>query len=500
MTGDRRIRDIVVAGNGLVGLSAAALLKRRIPGAAVTVVGAPPGEDALAERIGSMLPSITAFHHDMGLDEADVLRMTGASFRLGTLFEGWSGAAPGYVHAYGEYGRKFGTTSFHLHWARQARGGAAAPFDSFAPAAVLARAGRFVHPQGDEGSPLASFEYGINIDPARYREMMRAYARRLGVAERAGAIAEVRIAAENGFVEALRLEDGSEIAGHLFVDCTGPAALVRAKLDDRFEDWGQWLPCDRAILAAGPGLADPPPLDRAVAHAAGWRWESASRANASHGLVYSSAHLSDAKAERMLRGASAAEPGPPVRIRQGRRSQPWFRNCVAIGDASVSIEPLEWANLHLAHSALDRLVAKMPDRDCAPVELWDYNRECAAEAERVRDFLVLHYVASDRRKDDFWRDAAAIPPPASLAHTLALFRERGRLPIYGEETFNRHSWAAVLLGQGVLPRRVDPLVEAFPPERTELAMAQLRTQLAAMAATLPTNGAYLRQLPTGAPR
>jgi tryptophan halogenase len=215
-------------------------------------------------------------------------------------------------------------------------------------------------------------------------------------------------------------------------------------------------------------------------------------------MVYSAGHLSDSKAERVLRGASAVEPGAPVPLRQGRRSQPWFKNCVAIGDAAVSVEPLEWTGLHLAHSALDRLVAKMPDRDCAPVELWDYNRETAAEADRVRDFLVLHYHASDRPKDEMWRDAAAAEPPASLAHSLALFRERGRLPLYEEETFNRHSWVSVLLGQGVLPRRDDPVIDAIPADQTAQAMVQMRENLAAMTASLPTNGAYLRQL--GAPR
>jgi tryptophan 7-halogenase len=501
VSADLRIREIVVAGSGLVGASAAAMLKRRVPGARVTLVGAVPGADALAERALSTLPSIGGFHGDLGLQEPQVMQATGASFRLGTGFEGWSGDRAPYVHAYGQYGRNFGATSFHLHWVRLAASGKAAPFDAHSPAAMLARAGRFVHPQGEGDSPLAGFEYGLNLDPRRYRELMLAYARHLGVIERPGAVADVRIAGESGFVEALQLDDGSEVGGHLFVDCTGPAARVRSRLDDRFEDWGQWLPCDRVLFADAPGTGDPPPLDRAVAHAAGWRWEAASRALTSHGLVYSSAHLTDAKAERVLRGGAAVEANAePVAIRAGRRSQPWLRNCVAIGDAAVAIEPLEWTNLHLAHSALDRLVAKMPDRDCSPVELWDYNRESAAEAERVRDFAVLHYATADRPKDAMWRDAAATEPPASLAHTLRLFRERGRLPHYEEETFTRHSWAAVLLGQGVMPRRVDPLVDAVPPEAADRAMAQMREGIAAMVPTLPTQGDYLRHLAQRAPR
>ncbi|MBV9884054.1 MAG: tryptophan 7-halogenase, partial [Sphingomonadaceae bacterium] len=189
----------------------------------------------------------------------------------------------------------------------------------------------------------------------------------------------------------------------------------------------------------------------------------------------------------------AAPSGPPAGIRAGCRPQPWLRNCVAIGDAAAAMEPLEWGNLHLAHSAIDRIVSMMPDRDCGAVELWDYNRQSVAEADRMRDFLVLHYVAS-RRPEPFWQAAAAAEPPASLAHTLTLFRSRGRLPIYEEETFSRDSWLAVLLGQGVIPERIDPLVETLPAAQADQAMARLRETISALVPTLPTQSDYLRNL------
>jgi len=476
---DRRITEIVVAGGGLVGFSAAAMLKRKIPGATVTVAGAAPA-DALSERLHATLPSLVGFHADLGIDEGEVLLGTGAAFRLGSLFEGWSGKRPAYVHAYGEVGRPMGVAQFHQHWVRMARKAKAPPpFDSHSPAAMLGRGARFVHPQGDANSPLSSFEYGLTIDPARHRDLMRAFCRHLGVIERPAGIADVRLGGD-GLVEALLLDDGSEIGGHLFVDCTGPAALVRSRLAGGFEDWSQWLPCDRAVFAAGPGSADPPSLDTVTAHAAGWGWQSVSRAATSHGLVYASAQ------------GSPDFAGETIVFRPGRRSQPWFGNCVAIGDAAVTIDPLEWTNLHLAHSALDRLISKMPDRDWSPVELWDFNRECAAEAERARDFVALHYATADR-PEPFWREAASAPLPDSLAHTLALFRERGRLPLYEEETFTRHSWTSVLLGQGVLPRRLDPLIDLVPPEQSEAAMAEIRDGIARMVPQLPTQGAYLRQ-------
>ncbi len=150
------------------------------------------------------------------------------------------------------------------------------------------------------------------------------------------------------------------------------------------------------------------------------------------------------------------------------------------------MEPLEWTNLHLAHGAIDRLVALMPDREFSPVELWDYNRQTGAEADRVRDFLVLHYATAGGQS------RAAVPP--SLGHTLQQFRERGRLPFYEEETFSRDSWLAVLLGQSVIPERIDPLTDAVAPAEAERAMEQMRGAIETFVDRLPKYSDFLQRM------
>jgi len=492
------MRDVVVAGGGLLGWSAAAALRRKLPALRVTVLPLAPPPDALADRIGSTLPSIIEFHRDLGMNDGDALLRAGCSFRLGTEFDGWNADRPAYVHAYDRYGQPFGTASFHIHWVRQAKQGAAAPFDAYSPAAQMARAGRFVLPDVDPESPLAHFEFGLALDPVRYPAMMRAYALHLGTIERPAGLASVNLR-DDGFIDSLALDDGSSLSADLFVDCTGPRALLRGELDQNFEDWSGWLPCDRLLFADAAPTADLSPLDRCFAHGAGWRWVAQSPARTTHGLTYASRDLGDDEAARTLRRFASADPQTPVAIRQGRRPEPWLRNCVALGDAATMIEPLEWTNLHLAHSAIDRLVAMMPDRGCAPVELWDYNRQCAAETDRVRDFLALHYVAS-RRDEPFWRRAREATPPPSLTHTLALFEERGRLPFYEEETFSRDSWLAVLLGQGRTPRRVDPLIETVPAAQSDRAMAEMRGVLTRLVSSLPTHGDFMIHLQRQAAR
>jgi tryptophan 7-halogenase len=462
------MKHVVVAGGGIVAWSAAAALKRHIPSLQVTVVSCPVPADALADRMISTLPSIAGFHEDLGLSEGDTIYRAKSGLRIGTLFENWTAGLPSYVHAYGSYGTAVEGIPFHQLWLRARAEGVTRQFDRFCVAAELGRLGR-IGSVVESTKPAPQIGYGLHLTLERYHALMRDYALHLGAAERSCRRFEPKLRAEDGFIDALVLDDALSVAGDLFVDCTGPAASVRAALDDGFNEWGLWLSTDRLIFTQGQPDHDAPMLDRAVATAAGWQWETSSPSRSSRGAVYSSAH---ANGEDVLRGlggspADAIEIG----IRPGRWGDPWLRNCVAIGDAAVTLEPLEWTNLHLAHSQIDRLISMMPGKDCAPVELAEYNRQCGVEADRARDFICMHYLTA-RRDDPFWKDAAAMEPPTSLEHTLVLFAERGRLPYYEEETFSRDSWAAVLLGQGFEPRRTDPLASSLPLDRLRLELAR----------------------------
>jgi tryptophan halogenase len=486
----RNMRDILVVGGGVVGWSAAAALRRRMPWLAVTIVPQPTPGTAIADTMSSTLPSIMGFHGDLGLSDEDTVRRTGAQYRLGSLFSGWAGKRPDYLHAYGPHGHPFGATSFHLHWARLAVRDKVVPFDHHAPAVALARAGRLPSPTAVPDALFGEVERGLQLDLPRYLAMMRAFALHCGVREQPGTMRGA-VLRDDGAIAAVTLDDGSSIAADLYIDATGPSAKLRGAIDDRREDWSSLLPCDRVIWVDQDVTATPALYDTVTAAPAGWRWHAATTTRQRHGICYASAFCDDGTAARQLRVASGTEPREnPISIAAGARPAPWRHNCVAVGDAATVIEPLEWSNLHLAHSAIDRIVAMMPAVDCAPVELAEYNRQAFAEATRVRDFVMLHYVTASRT-EPFWRAASATPLPATLAHTLALFRERGRLPFHEEETFARDSWLAVLFGQGVLPRRIDPLAEAVPAAEAASAMAALRGAIDAVLPTLPTQADYL---------
>ena len=475
MSAADRIGHVLVAGGGLTGWYAAAALKRRAPFLNVTLLATPPAADAVADRIACTLPSLPGFQADLGICEDDGVTRTGAGYRLGTRFVGWAEGRPDYVHAYDGYGHPIGSAAFHLHWVRAAQDGTVAPFDTFSPAAQLARAGRFVPPMPD--TPFAGHDYGLTLDLDRQRAMIHAFATHVGVIEMPGEIAEVLVDAR-GFVTGVTLVDGRTVTADLYVDATGPAATLRGAVDQEWREWQAWLPCDRVLLAMDPVGEGTTVLTEVTAHGAGWHWSSGEQ----RGIAYSASHLSDADAAAILGKTADAV----IAIRPGTRPRPWRGNCIAIGDAATQVEPLEWCNLHLALSAIDRLIAMLPDRHMAEVEAADFNRQTLAEAERVRDFLAAHYRTA-HRPEPMWQAVADTVPPPGLAHTLAQFAERGRLPFYEEETFTRDSWAAILLGQGLLPRRVDPLVHSTSPSDTHRMMARMTD---AIAAALPHTPAH----------
>lgn len=475
---DTRIRTIAVVGDGVAGWSAAAALKSRVPGIAVALIPVAELRPGFVDLFGGASPSIGEFHADIGLDERDVLTRTGAGIRLGTRFVGWSGAD--YTHAYGPAGVPVDGVPFATLWAGL---GGTEPFDSFAPAAALAAAGRFMPPRADI---LGGYANGLQLDPPVYRQFIEAYARHLGVVVTASGM---RQAETNGDrVTALYLDDGGRLEADLYIDATNADARLITQFGDNWQDWSRWLPCDSVVQIAGtsdvvPGVPLLSPLEQVEAIDGGWRLTSCLPGRSDTAIVYAS--------------GARREPGDVLRFRNGRRSRAWIGNVVAIGEAHCVVEPLEAAPLHVLHTQIDRVVASLPDRDFDEVELAYYNRETEQEADRVRDFLILHYATSDR-PEPFWQAARDAVLPSLLAETLALFRERGRLPIRDGESFDRDSWHAVLLGQGILPRRGDVLAAAIDPKRTRAAMTDFRARLSKAVAAAPTHRAYLTSLRTDA--
>ena len=495
MSEDHRIRSVAVAGGGIVGLSAALAFARALPWARVELVDLGADPAALADRLPGTLPQIRDFHRLLGIEEPELVRQAETTHRIATRFESWSADGAPWLHGLGYHGIQIGPSPFHHQWARARREAQALPFHAYAPVAALALANKFVHPPEDQGSLLSSFDYALRLDPAAYRRLLGQHALRARVSTRRGSLAGVERRGDGG-VGALLLADGGRIEADLFLDCAGPGAPLLSAVDESFEDWGEFLPCDRLLLGESHARL-PTPVDEAAATPTGWRWAAPLPSRTVEGAAFASALSDEDEVRESLAPGDAFGSAETIRLRPGRRPRPWTRNVIAFGDAAVAVDAMENANLHLAQSAIGRALSLLPGRDCHPLVLEEYNRRTGYETERVLDFIALHYLASRRRDGPFWEAMPARARPQGLRHTLEQFEGRGRFPTCEEESFRKESWIAVMLGMGIEPRRIDPTAYRVDLAESLDAMERIVRANAALPAQLPSYPDYLVRLIAG---
>src|SRR5690349_4143814 len=272
------------------------------------------------------------------------------------------------------------------------------------------------------------------------------------------------------------------------------ALLIGQALGNGYEDWSHWLPCDRAQAVPCESVEPITPYTRSTARTAGWQWRIPLQHRTGNGHVYSSAHTSDDAAAGTLLanldGRALAEPRV-LKFKTGRRRKMWSRNVVALGLASGFLEPLESTSIYLIQSGIARLIHMLPDRHMSAVLQQRYNAEAAFEIERIRDFLILHYHATQRRDSEFWKYCANMSIPAELDEKIQLFRESGRFYRNGDEMFALTSWAQVMIGQHIVPLAYHPLVDAVSDQELAQFCESVRGVIAACVEAMPPHEQFI---------
>jgi tryptophan halogenase len=485
------IGRVVIVGGGTAGWMAAAAASRFLNDGQRTITLIESDAIGTVGVGEATIPPIRGFNARLGIDEADFLRATGGTPKLGIEFVDWGAVGERYMHPFGTPGRDIEGLNFHQLWLKLRDRPGIGDFEGYAMAAVAARAGRFAPPAPDPRSPLSGVDYAYHFDAGLYAAFLRQRAEDQGTVRVEGRIIGVE-QDERGHVGAVRLEGDRQIAGDLFLDCSGFRSLLLGEtMGVGFEDWSHWLPCDRAIAVPTERTQPLLPYTRATAHAAGWQWRIPLQHRTGNGHVYASGFTDDAEAERVLMTNLDAVPtADPRRLSftAGRRRQSWAGNVVALGLAGGFLEPLESTSIHLIQEGISKLFALFPDNRFSPIERDEYNRLMGDHYAAIRDFIILHYAATRRDDTAFWRHVRTMALPDTLAHKIALFREKGRIFRYDDELFTVPSWVAVLLGQGIVPSGYDPVVDALDADRVAEALRHMRRQNAALAQQLPLAG------------
>ncbi len=420
------------------------------------------------------IPPILDVLRFLGIDEADFVRHTQATYKLGIKFLDWKVVGHSYWHPFGAFGAPLNRRPFFHAWNRLRVAGHPLAFNDYSLCAALGDEVRFRFPEPAGDSAAVGLRYALHFDANLVAQYLRRYAEHLGVERIENTVlGATRLA--NGFIGALQFGDQSSLSADFYIDCSGfRGLLIEQVLGTGYLDWSTMLPCDRAVAFPTAPQVERPPYTQARARAAGWQWRIPLQHRFGNGYVYSSAYCSDEEARADLLATVAEAPvAEPryLRFVTGRRRRYWNGNCVALGLASGFLEPLESTSIHLVTSGLNHLLEHFPDRDFDAGNIDSYNAELIAEAERVRDFIVLHYCLTERQDSELWRYCRTMALPDSLAERIDRYRGTGRVRPAAGELFTDLSWFYILDGMGVVPHGVDPMLGAVTDEQLKRFMA-----------------------------
>ena len=489
------IRNIVIVGGGTAGWMAAAALSRFLESSrtSITLVE--------SEAIGTIgvgeatIPQIAQFNAMLGLDEADVLRATSGTYKLGIEFRDWARLGDAYFHPFGEYGFDLEGLDFHHYWLRLRKLGGTDGLDAYSLNALAAYAGKFFKPDGNPNSPLSKLGFAYHFDATLYGRFLRGYSEERGVSRVEGLVVSVEQDAESGHVRSVTLEDGRTLKGDLFIDCTGFGGLLIEKtLQTGYENWSELLPMNRAVALPTRAVKPPRPYTVATARTAGWTWRIPLQHRTGNGHVYCADHMEGAEAEDILvqsvDGEPIAEPRH-LRFTTGVRRKLWNKNVVAIGLSAGFLEPLESTSIHMIQSGVAKLIALFPDTDFDPVLADEYNRILSVSFSHIRDFIVLHYIATEREDSEFWRRMKAATPTGTLAAKMELLEHSGRFFRYDDELFSVVSWLAVMEGQRRGPRGYNPVADKLSERNLAQSLANMRGVFAKTSDAMPSHVDYI---------
>lgn len=484
---NNKITEVVIAGGGTAGWMAAASMSKLL-GKKFNITLIESDEIGTVGVGEAAIPTLTAFHRLLGIDEQAFMKATHATFKLGINFENWQHGDDEYMHGFGRVGKDCWAGEFQHFWLHGKQHNIDYAFDSYCPEIQAAKAEKFALSKG-------GLNYSYHLDATLYAKFLREFSEKLGVTRIEGKITEVNKNSKTGDIESIALENGKLIEGQLFIDCTGFAGLLIEKaLHTGYEDWSHWLPNDSAVAVQTKSVSAPLPYTRSIAHDSGWQWQIPLQHRVGNGLVFCSKYLSDDDAKDLLLKNINGEPLTQPRVikfKTGRRRKGWNKNCVALGLSSGFLEPLESTSIHLIMSGVLRLIRLFPFQGISPAAVNEYNLQLTSELEHIRDFIIMHYHATKREDSPFWQYCKNMEVPESLKQRIDLFKETGRIFTNDGELFRVDSWAQVMLGQGVYPEQYHQIPAIMKQHELDKFLHDIRQTISNAVNNLPSHQEFL---------
>ncbi|MBH8556043.1 tryptophan 7-halogenase [Nostocaceae cyanobacterium CENA357] len=516
----KHVQNVVIVGGGSAGWMTAAYLSKALDkNVQITLV-----ESSNITTVGvgeATFSTIKVFFDYLGLQEHEWMPKCNATYKMGIKFVNWNAKRQHFYHPFQRY-EVIDGFDISEWWLKIKKNQEAFDYACFLIPWLCdnQKSPRYLDGQVFDDKVQNEFSsqqiakknilnnlkiqypYAYHFDANLLARFMKDYAMRRGVKQIVDDVIDVKLA-EDGSIDHINTKEHDSINGDLFIDCTGfRGLLINKALGEPFISYAESLLCDSAIAMQLPSDIQKDginPYTTATALNNGWVWNIPLYGRSGTGYVYSSAFVSQEDAEKEFREhlgeASDNCKASHIKMRIGRNRNSWVKNCVAIGLSSGFVEPLESTGIFFIQHAIEELVSHFPNKSSNEELINSYNKVIADCIDGVRDFLTLHYCASDRADTEFWKATKHdIKVPENLREKLRLWKNR--LPnnksinpkFHG---FESYSYSVMLLGLNYMPESSLPVLEHIEDQNARAAFMAIQEKANYLSATLPSQYEYL---------
>ncbi len=393
-----------------------------------------------------MSPQSQVIHETLGLNEAELLSFCQGEFSLATHYQDWAQKGSSCTQGLGAYGAEHQGHEFHSFYIKYKNRFKLPAYEAFSLAACACNRGAFSHPSADKRSILSSLNYNLHLDSALYCEYLQVFAASIGVISMDDHYLSSTLGSQG--IKSITLEKAGDIEADFFIDCTGAESrLLGQALNIGFE-FDSCLGLGKHRLdyeVAGIGAQSP--AVQYYAHGDYWSKATPLHTKTVHTVIFDNDLNAGKDLALDLKGKTAGSQVTGL----GYRKSFWYKNCVAIGEAAATFQPLPGAGMDIDVKNLQSFIGLLPSGPPSSVLAQEYNQVAMRSYQQLRNYHHAHYLVSQRSNSTFWQHKRNLNISDSLTQKLELFKINGRISMEDFETMPYDSWVSLLLGFGVLP-------------------------------------------------
>lgn len=473
------MKNIVVVGGGTAGWLTALYTRDLYPNDNITLIE--------SEEIGILgagegsVPLIRWFLNVLDIDEHDLFKKCGTTFKTGVRFDGWNKENQSYYHEF-----EAGDSPVHTKNVFNLDRDLAIyeNYEFFPLINAVANDKRlddflFVSKMAYKNkSPYVNFSKKIeqsslftyHFDAKLFANLLAEIGEERGIKRITANVIDV-VSKENGDIESLILDKG-KVDLDFVLDCSGFHRLLIGKhYNAKWHTYSDKLTVNTAIPFFLPMDDEIPPYTRAVAMKHGWMWMIPLQNRYGCGYIFDNnfTNVEEATNELYEYFGKKVDVIKEINFEAGRYDTPWINNCLAVGLSSTFSEPIEATSIWMAMVQLVKM-SNINFFDINKHMVDEYNEYFRELSDRNTDFLQLHYF-TNKDNTEFWktyRERTTITPNLqkkldAWKHRTPTFQDRDGI----EGSFVSRSWWIITAGINLIDK------EIYKKESSQLDMDNL---------------------------